>query len=143
MNMNYYQTFIIVSSDCLATEGIVPPVRKGGATKPRIEYELLTNNPYTYTQEGLLFEVHLRHKLIPEEDRVTQGHQIRTEFFKKSHPCLRASMLAKKYGWGFHFNENGKVAIYGIESHMYQKLLKNDGGEMKLVAAMRNRRAGT
>lgn len=143
MDMNYYQTFITVSADCPVTEGKVPPVRKGGPTKPRIEYELLTSNPYTYTQEDLLFEVHVRHKLIPEEERGTQGQQIRTEFFKKSHPCLRASMLAKKYGWGFHFDENGKVAIYGKESTEYQEFLNNGGEKLKVVAAMRNSRSGT
>ena len=39
-----------------------PPDKKDGKTKPGIEFELITSNPYAYTQEELLYEVHIRHK---------------------------------------------------------------------------------
>ncbi|MFC0416906.1 DUF6157 family protein [Cytobacillus solani] len=139
-DINYYQTFITVAPDCLAMEGIVPPLRKGGATKSRIEYDLLSSHPYTYTQEGLIFEVYIRHKLIPEEELRARGTQIREELFQKSQACLRASMLPKKYGWGLHFDRAGKIALYGLESSDYQKYLLNEGNELKLLPAMRNSR---
>ncbi|WP_342481620.1 DUF6157 family protein [Paenibacillus sp. FSL L8-0340] len=36
--------------------------------------------------------------------------------FSKSNPCLRASMLSKRYGWGMHFNDEGKIALYAKAS---------------------------
>lgn len=139
-DINYYQTFITVAPDCPSREGTVPPLRKGGATKSRIEYDLLSSHPYTYTQEGLIFEVYIRHKLIPEEELRARGTQIREELFQKSQACLRASMLPKKYGWGLHFDRAGKIALYGLESSDYQKYLLNEGNELKLLPAMRNSR---
>jgi hypothetical protein len=141
-DMNYYQTFIMVAPDNPTSEGIVQPVRKGAFTKHRIEYELLSNNPYTYTQEDLIYEVHVRHKAISEEELKNQSTQIRNELFQKSQPCLRASMLPKKFGWGLHFDENGKVALYGVESPEYQEFLKNEGGKLNMLAAMRSSRSG-
>ncbi|GED16928.1 hypothetical protein AM501_01405 [Aneurinibacillus migulanus] len=139
--LNYYQTFIMVSPDCPVSEGTPPPVRKGGTTKPRIEYELLSNNPYTYTQEDLIYEVHVRHKSIPKEERMERGTKIKDKLFQKPQPCLRASMLPKKYGWGLHFDEEGKIALYGQESLEYSNFLKNEDGKLKLLPAMRNSRA--
>jgi hypothetical protein len=140
-DFNYYQTFIPVASDCPATEGLVPPAKKEGATKPRIEYDLLTSSPYTYTQEDLLYEVYVRHKAIPEEELNARGTQIRDELFQKPHPCLRASMLPKKYGWGIHFDEAGRIAIYGVDSPEYRRFAQNGDNKVKLVPAMRNSRA--
>lgn len=139
-DINYYQTFITVAPDCPAMEGTVPPLRKGGATKSRIEYDLLSSHPYTYTQEDLIYEVYIRHKLIPEDELLARGTQIREELFLKSQACLRASMLPKKYGWGLHFDRTGKIAIFGVESSDYQKYLLQEGDELKILPAMRNSR---
>ncbi|MED3574238.1 DUF6157 family protein [Cytobacillus praedii] len=139
-DINYYQTFITVAPDCPSMEGTVPPLRKGGATKSRIEYDLLSNHPYTYTQEDLIYEVYIRHKLIPEEELLARGTQIREELFQKSQACLRASMLPKKYGWGLHFDHAGKIALFGVESLDYQKYLLKKGDELKILPAMRNSR---
>lgn len=57
----------------------VPPDKKDGKP-PGIEFELITNNPYAYTQEELLYEVHIRHKNIPETELAERGNQIRDEF---------------------------------------------------------------
>jgi hypothetical protein len=139
--MSYVDTFITVSADCPASCGLIPGDKKEVKSKPGIEYELLSNNPYTYTHEDLIYEVHLRHKSISEEETAARGTQIRDELFQKPHPCLRASMLPKKYGWGVHYNSEGKIAIYGMESPEYRKFLEDTGGNVKLLAAMRNKRA--
>ncbi|WP_221567868.1 DUF6157 family protein [Alkalihalobacillus sp. TS-13] len=136
-DMNYYQTFITVSEDCPVSEGMEPPIKKGGLTKPRIEYELLSNNPYTYTQEDLIYEVYVRHKSIPEEER--KNNQLRDKLFHKPQPCLRASMLPKKYGWGLHFDEEGKIALYSRGSSEYENCFNNE--QLKVLHAMRNNRA--
>jgi hypothetical protein len=140
LNLNYYDTFISVAPDCPVTEAKVPPEKKVGKTKPGIEYDLLSNNPYTYTQEELLFEVHVQHKSITEEEMSIQGKQIREDFFGKSQACLRASMLPKKYGWGIHFNAEGKAALVPMESAEYQQFVNNEKESVKLLAAMRNKR---
>jgi hypothetical protein len=138
MNWNYYDTFITVSRDCPAERGTVPPDKKNGKTKPSIEFELIASQPYVYTQEELLYEVHIRHKDIPEEELATRGTQIWDEFFQKPMPCLRASMLPKKYGWGIHFNAEGKIALVPMESADYQHFVDGDNGNVTLLAAMSN-----
>ncbi|MFC0215521.1 DUF6157 family protein [Paenibacillus chartarius] len=141
MEWNYYNTFITVAADCPAEFGIVPPGRKSGPTKPGIEYELLANHPYTYTQEEVLYQTYIRHKQIPEEEAAAKDAELREAFYLKPQPCLRASMLPKKYGWGLHFDEKGRIALVAKESAEYQHYA---GGapEVKVLAAMRNSRKG-
>ncbi|GAA3410194.1 DUF6157 family protein [Paenibacillus hodogayensis] len=140
MEWNYYNTFITLAPDCPAEEGTVPPDKKDGKTKAGIEYELVSAHPYGYSQEELMFEVHVRHKGISPEELEAKGTQIRDEFFQKSHACMRASMLPKKFGWGLHFNEAGKVALVPADSEQYRSFVEGRQGELKLLAAMRNSR---
>ncbi|RCW51779.1 DUF6157 family protein [Paenibacillus prosopidis] len=138
MEWNYYDTFITVAPDCPAERGMVPPDKKSGKTKPGIEYELVANSPYVYTQEQLLYETHIRHKEISPEVLAERGTQLRDEFFQKPTACLRASMLPKKYGWGIHFNAEGKMALVPMESPDYQRFVEDGNGSLKVLAAMRN-----
>ncbi|MBW7475451.1 hypothetical protein K0T92_11885 [Paenibacillus oenotherae] len=138
MNWNYYNTFITIASDCPADYGMIPLDKKTGKTKPGIEYELVANHPYEYTQEELLFEVHVRHKEITAEELAERGTQLKDEFFQKPQACLRASMLPKKYGWGIHFNQDGKMALVPMESADYMHFVEGDNGDLKLLPAMRN-----
>jgi hypothetical protein len=140
MEWNYYDTFISVAADCPVVSGMVPPDKKGGKTKPGIEFELAAQYPYKYTQEELLYEVHIRHKEIPQEELKARGRQIRDEFYQKPQPCMRASMLPKKYGWGIHFNSEGKLALVPMESALYRSMIEGGSGDVKLLAAMRNNR---
>jgi hypothetical protein len=140
MNWNYYNTFITVAPDCPEERGKMPLDKKNGKTKPGIEYELIANRPYGYTQEEILYEVHIRHKGIPEEELTSRGTQIRHEFFQKPMACMRASMLPKKYGWGIHFNAEGKAALVPVESPEYRHFVEGDNGSVTLLAAMRNKR---
>ncbi|WP_309487767.1 DUF6157 family protein [Bacillus sp. SD075] len=43
-------------------------------------------------------------------------------FFSKSKACFRASPLVKNYGWGIHYNNQGKIAIYDVKSDRYSQL---------------------
>ncbi|GGD96236.1 DUF6157 family protein [Paenibacillus nasutitermitis] len=136
MEWNYYNTFITVARDSTAEKGMTPPDKKSGKTKPGIEFELVADHPYAYTQEELLYEVHIRHKDISEEERQARGTQIRDEFFQKPKACLRASMLPKKYGWGIHFNAEGKMALIPVDSPDYQRFVNGEFKDVKVVAAM-------
>jgi hypothetical protein len=53
--MNYYNTLIEVADDCPASEGQVPRARGGKKTKAVVEYDLLSEHPYTYTEEDIAF----------------------------------------------------------------------------------------
>jgi len=138
MEWNYYNTFITVSKDCPVERGMVPPEKKSGKTKPGIEYELVFNHPYAYTQEDVLFETYVRHKEVPEEELSARRDDIRSAFFSKPMACMRASMLPKKYGWGLHFNAEGKVALVARESAEYDHYANGGEEGIKVVAAMRN-----
>jgi hypothetical protein len=127
------ETFVQVAPDCPVDRAVVPVAR--GVRKPIhvLQYELLTESPYSLSHEDLLYEVHVRHKGL------TPGKEVRDTLLAKPHPCLRASALTKKYGWGVHYDARGKIALYAVESAEYRRLSGPEAG-MKVVLAMRNRR---
>jgi hypothetical protein len=133
--MNYKNTFMLVADDCPAEKGIVP-IAKEGKAKPihAIQYDIMSREPYTYTQEDILFMVHAERNHLSKHDT-----KARKDFFEKSHPCLRTSALGKKYGWGIHFNEEGKAALFSKDSQEYISFQKDEA--VSVVKAMRNRRA--
>jgi hypothetical protein len=137
--MNYVNTFIQVAPDCSVDKAVVPPARGEQKTIPQLEYEMLAGSPYVFTQEEILFEVHARHKGIPESDLKAHREELWAEFFSKSRACLRASSLPKKYGWGLHFNAEGKTALVPMESPKYEQLANNRSLTQHL--AMRSKRA--
>ncbi len=63
------------------------------------------------------------------------------EFFSISIPsaCLRASSLAKRFGWGIHADAEGRVAIYAVDSKRYQAFARDPA--IAQVRAMRSKRA--
>jgi hypothetical protein len=46
--------------------------------------------------------------------------------------------LPKRYGWGAHYDADGRIALYGVETEDYRRLTSQSG--TKVVPAMRNRR---
>ncbi|USG63737.1 DUF6157 family protein [Brevibacillus ruminantium] len=141
MEWNYYNTFITIAPDCPTIMGIIPPDKKTGKTKHSIEYELVSQAPYHYTQEELLYEVYIRHKNISQEELAERGDEIRADFFSKPKACMRASALPKKFGWGIHFNEEGKMALIPVDSPEYQRFIDGACGPVKLVPAMRSKKS--
>jgi len=133
--MNYFETFIQIALDCPAKAAVVPAAKGEKKSIAVLEFELL---PYFYTQEELQFEVHLRHNGISASELNSRRNERWAEFFSKLHACLRASSLPKKYGWGAHFDADGKIGIYAVESEEYQQFTKNKG--IKQLCAMRSQR---
>lgn len=88
-------------------------------------YETLIDSPYQYTSNDAIYAVTGKAKEVS-----------RAALFSKGQPCLRASALAKRYGWGIHFNKDAKVAPYPLGSEAYQRL-SNDPS-VRQVTAMRN-----
>ncbi|MFB9327647.1 DUF6157 family protein [Paenibacillus aurantiacus] len=131
---NYYGTFIEVAEDCPVAAAEIPASKGESKTVPLMQYEMIANHPYRYTQEDVLFEVFADRSEIPEDQR----QAAREKFFSKGQPCLRASSLGKRYGWGIHHDAEGKMALYAVESADYQAFLADDA--IKKVKAMRSKR---
>lgn len=132
MTTNYTEAFITVSPDSTATAGTTPT--KAGSIA-QIQHELLTRQPYHYTSDDLLFEVHALRQGIAAKDR----KPAREAFFAKPQACLRASPLVKQFGWGLHHDADAKVAAYGVDSEAYREL--SVSADLKIVAGMRSKRA--
>jgi hypothetical protein len=82
----------------------------------------------------------VRHKAIPPEEVAAHRQELWAELFQKGHPCMRASALTKRYGWGAHYNQHGKIALYPMESEEYQQFVQAPTG-IKVLGAMRTKRA--
>jgi hypothetical protein len=130
---NYTNTFIEIAEDCPAFQAQIPPEKKE-KTLANLQYEKLIKSPYQYSSDDIIFECYAIKNDISENEKENE----RQKFFSKGQPCLRCSPLAKKYGFGFHHNKEGKVALVAIESEEYQTLL-NDSSIAK-TKAMRSKR---
>lgn len=132
---NYTDTFIAVADDTTAERGTTPPHGGTGPTIAELQFELLQERPYGYTSDELIFEVHARRKGLSDEAR----DEAWDEFFDRPQACLRSSPLAKRYGWGIHHDERGRVALVASGSDEYERMLADDG--LKQKKAMRSSRA--
>ncbi|TLS52876.1 hypothetical protein FE782_05740 [Paenibacillus antri] len=141
MTNKIVNTFVKVSADCPAERGIVPASKKETKTAHEVQYEILTEHPYTYDLDGLIVETYIRHKLAGEAVDEARRAQVRGELLSKGQPCMRASMLPKKFGWGVHYDEAGRIAIVPMESEEYQRFLERT--DLKQEFAMRNKKAGS
>lgn len=130
---NYYNTFIEVAEDTKADSGTQPPTKEK-KTVAKIQYDLLVKNPYQYTSDELLFQVFAERMGLA----VAEYEQEKATFFSKGQACLRASPLAKTYGFGIHFDSSGKIGIYGMETPQYTQHLADK--DLKKIKAIRNKR---
>lgn len=132
---NYINTFIEVAEDCSAAVAEIPPAKGDAKSIANIEFEIISKNPYKFTSDDVLFQVYA------ERNDLTGGEyeEARKELFSKGQACLRSSPLTKRYGWGIHNNAEGKIALFGIETEEYKKMVNNKN--MKVVRAMRSKKA--
>ncbi len=137
--MNYVNTFIQVAADTAATKGAAPPERAGRKTIARLEYDLIASHPYSRTQEDVQFAVHVERQGFPVSDLKARHEELWNAFFSKSMACMRVSPLPKTYGWGLHFNDEGKVALVSVDSTEYTRLSASK--DIAQARAMRTRRA--
>ncbi len=128
---DYTNTFIEVAEDCKAECGKIPPEKKD-RTIARMQYDMLKNNPYKFTSDEVIFSVYA------EKNDIEKTELEKIEFFSKGQACLRSSPLGKTYGWGIHYNDKSKIAIYAMESGEYRRF-KNDTS-LKHIKAMKSSR---
>ncbi|MBO9150975.1 DUF6157 family protein [Chitinophaga sp. GCM10012297] len=131
---NQFNTFIIVADDCPAVNGEIPPVKGENKTAANIQFDMISKKPYGYTSDDVLFQVFADKNDLTKNEYKTE----REKFFSKGQACFRASPLTKRYGWGLHYNEEGKIALFGRETKEYEKLSKDK--KLKVVKAMRSSR---
>ena len=133
-------TFVLVAADCPAAAGTPPILRGEKPTVAVLQHELLTAAPYTLTIEELMRAVSLRREGLTAAEAKRSAAEIDEKLFGKPYPCMRASPLPKTYGFGVHYDEAGKLAIFGAETADYRRLAKGPGG-IKVVKAMAAKRA--
>lgn len=131
---NYRNTFIEIAEDCPVKAGEVPPEKGDKKSVANLQYEMLVHNPYEYTSDDILFSVFATKNEIPKSELANQ----RQRFFSKGQACFRASPLTKRYGYGIHNNEDGKIAMYGAETQVYRAFV--DDKKIDKVKAMRSKK---
>jgi hypothetical protein len=132
---NYQNTFIEVAEDCPVASAEIPPQKSEEKTAATIQFEMIYKAPYKFNSDDVVFQVFVEKNGIKGKSQMASE---RERFYSKGQPCLRSSPLAKRYGWGVHSNEEGKVAIYAVESDEYKKFSKDKS--LAHVKAMRSKR---
>ena len=132
---NYYDTFIEIAEDTKADFGEKPKSKGEKMTVAEMQFEMISRNPYRFTSDEVLFEIFAERNDISE----TEKENARNEYFSKGQACFRASPLTKTYGFGVHFDAEGKMAIYPMESEQYENFL-NDKSVKKLKAMRSSRK---
>lgn len=138
--MGYTNTFIAVAEDCKAPTGEVPPLRAGARTVAGLQHAMLTAEPGRLQQEDVLLAcapgVRGRDDLSEEE-----LEHLREEYFAQPRACLRASPLPKTYGWGLHYDDQGRITLHAVDSPEYSRL-SQDSSLTQLRAMRSNRTRG-
>jgi hypothetical protein len=136
--MGYRNTFLSVADDCRAVTGEVPPEGSKGPTVAAVQYAMLAREPGRWSQEDVLLAsapgVRHRGDLPPEE-----LHRIREEYFAQPRACLRASPLPKSFGWGLHYDADGRITLHAVDSPEYARLSTDP--TLTQLRAMRSSRA--
>jgi hypothetical protein len=131
---NYRDAFIQVAEDCPVEAAEIPPVKSAGKTMANIQFEMVSENPYKYTSDDVLFHCYALKNEVPKSEL----KEARENFFSKGQACFRSSPLTKRYGFGVHANEKEKIALYPVESKEYKAFSKDK--KLKVVKAMRSKR---
>ena len=134
-------TFVLVAADCPVTAAEVPVGRGSTPTVPVLQHELLIARPYSLTLEDLMFEIHVRRAGLSAAEAKKQAAAIHALLFGKPWPCMRASALPKRYGWGVHHDAAGKLALVPMQSAEYRRFADGKVKGVEVVPAMRSKRA--
>jgi hypothetical protein len=106
--MRITEELIEVAEDSGEERALEPPPDK---TVARISYEILIENPYRYTEKEFFHELHIVRR---------NKTDLKIETYD-----IRRSPLLKDFGWGFHRNKEGRLALVAVESDKYQELQKS------------------
>ncbi len=135
--MPYKDTFITVAEDCPVLQSEEPVSKRAKRPGHLVQYEMVMAAPYKYGHKDLIWATYLNKEELSDLTSMEEEMH-REKLFSKGHPCLRASALTKRYGYGAHYNTEGKIALIPMETEEYQAFLKDDS--VKKVPAMRRSR---
>lgn len=136
--MSYVDTFNRIAADCSLDRAVVLAARPGKPTIAELEYGMLSEAPYEFTERDVQFAVHVARLELSPDELSARRTSLEREFFSKPRACFRASPLPKKFGWGVHYDAQGRIAIYAVESDDYRRLAED--ASLKQLAAMRTSR---
>lgn len=138
MAFEYTNTFISVADDCTAETAEVPPAEyRGRATQAAQEFAMLDGHDFEYTMSEIQSTIWIERRggaELADDER----EALRAEYFSTGRACFRASPLAKRYGWGFVFDADGRVALVASDSDAYQTHAADDSlDQLKAMKAKR------
>jgi uncharacterized protein (DUF2132 family) len=133
---NFRNTFVTVSPDCATPVSEVPPDSDAVAAQ---QHALLSAHPYEFTSDELFFQLHAQQLGLNDAELAAQHEALWAAFFAKPVAGLRASALPKIYGWGFHIDNVGRVALVAQGSPEYKRMGKSN--RLTQIAGMRNKRS--
>lgn len=137
--MQDVEALIVVAEDCPVQSGVVPGGRGGARTVAQLQHEMLDAEPFRFTEEDVLFESWVRRQEFPGgAPEGEELHTLRAAFLAKQRPCLRASPLPMRYGWGLAFDHAGRVALCAVDSPEYLQLTSPDSG-VRVMKAFRTK----
>lgn len=131
---NYQNTFIEVAADCPVNHGEIPPLKGDKKTVANMQFDMIMAHPYVFDSDEVLFHCFA----TKNEVEKAEWTAARDLYFSKGQACFRASPLTKRYGWGVHCDENGKMALYGCETEAYKAFVQDE--QLKKVKAMKSKR---
>jgi hypothetical protein len=131
---NYKNSFIQIADDCPIIIAEQPPLKENKKSIANLQFEMIGKHPYRFTSDEILFALFVERNDISKSEMA----KAKADFFSKGQPCFRASPLTKRYGWGVHFDENEKMAIYAAESKEYQQFCSNKN--ITLIKAMKSKK---
>jgi hypothetical protein len=102
-----------------------------------LEHALLLGFPYRYTAPDLIVDVQRRHKNVHD----AKLPAFRAWLLAKPQPCMRLSMLPKRWGWGIHFDELGRMAIDGAETSDYRHFAERS--DLRVMSVRPSQRLGS
>lgn len=135
--VGYENTFIAVAEDYRSATGEIPPERASGPTVASTQYAMLAAVPGQWTHEDVLLasSPQVRGHDVSE----TELSRLREEYFTRPRACLRASPLPKTFGWGLHYDADGRITLHAVDSPEYAQLSIDPS--LTQLRAMRSSRA--
>ena len=119
---------VVVALDCPTDEAVAPPPGRRGPSVAEVQHAMLTAEPFRWTENEVLFESWWRRQDVATTASDAEKEQARALWSQGSRPCLRASPLPQRYGWGLLFDEDDRVALCAVESDEYRSLASGESG---------------
>ena len=132
---------VLVAEDCPAQHAETPGPGRSGQSVAQDQYDLLAAEPFRWTEGDVLFESWWRRQDAAATASDADRERARADYLARPRPCLRASPLPMRYGWGLVFDDRDRVALCAVESAEYRSLAAGEGGVEVQKSFRRTRRA--